>query len=465
MINVEQLFEDKLKISYFDKEGDINFYYHPLSKSDYFEWERTDKETNSKYKSWDGHPVKKVQQKWLSNYRINEILSSFPDDHQIFQNNRPRIFFCDIETFVGDEWPDPGTVKTPVTLITFANGEKVFTLGTKELNGDRISKIHSEVEKYFSEKYNLKIQYKYLYFNKEYDMLQAFFYNALKKMPAITGWNFIGYDWLYLVNRAKRLGLDPSVCSPSKKLVGNRQLPLHRLVFDYLEIYKKWDRSIDIKENNTLDFVASKCTGLTKLKYHGTIQDMYERDYDKYVLYNVIDTILVQLIDKKINTMNTFLTLGNITRVEHNNAFSPIRMTENMLCIEYIKRGIVIPRQKNAHKKMNYEGAFVHEPEPGMYKWVGSFDFASLYPSIMRQWNISPDSFVKVIKPGEEYDKEKYIKAVNGSLYKREESGLKSVLTNNYIKRRLAKKAAQEIEITIKEIEKIIEEKKKSFNS
>jgi len=458
MINVEQD-NNNLKISYFDDNRNISFFNIKLKDSDFFEWEYDDK-AKSGYFSWDGKPVKKVSKKILSQNRINEILSQFPDDHIIFKNIKPKTFFCDIETYVDDEWPKPETAKTPVTLITFCSENSVYTLATKQLNNKQIDKIKNKVEEYFKD-FNLKIDYKYIYFENEADMLNSFFTNAIKKMPILTGWNFLGYDWPYLINRAQKFNIKIEACSPSQKLVGKNKLPLHRLVVDYLEIYKKWDRSVEIKENDTLDYVAKQVLNLSKLKYQGTLQEMYNNDYEKYVLYNVIDAKLVEFIDQKINTLVTFLTLSNITRVEHLHAFSPIRMTENTLCIEYIKKNLVIPRNNNNNSRGDYEGAFVYEPTPGMYSWVGSFDFASLYPSIMRQWNISPDSFAGICEDENNYDKEKFIRAVNGALYKKEDSGLKNVLTEKYKKRKNAKKIALEIEKEIEYLEKILENKKK----
>jgi len=225
-----------------------------------------------------------------------------------------------------------------------------------------------------------------------------------------------------------------------------------------LDIYKKWDRLIDVKENNTLDFVAKAALGINKVKYPGTLQELYESDYDQYVFYNAVDSKLVQMIDRKLNTMMAFLKLGNISKVEATRAYSPIWMAESAMARENIRRNMVFPKSDTSrNRRESYEGAFVHEPKTGLYQWVTSFDFASLYPTVMRQWNISPESYVKNISPGEEIDLEKYIKTASGAIFKRgEDSVFKSILEEYYAKRKTAKAISQNIEREIAELKKYI---------
>ena len=327
-------------------------------------------------------------------------------------------------------------------------------MGTKPLTEKEIKSIETRIKEYLKE----DVTFSYLYFTSEYDMLFTFFHKALQKMPVITGWNFVGFDWTYLINRCKRLNIDPAISSPSRKLVGKQELPQHRMVVDYLDIYKKWDRLIDVKENNTLDFVAKAALGINKVKYPGTLQELYESDYDQYVFYNAVDSKLVQMIDRKLNTMMAFLKLGNISKVEATRAYSPIWMAESAMARENIRRNMVFPKTDTSrNRRESYEGAFVHEPKTGLYQWVTSFDFASLYPTVMRQWNISPESYVKNISPGEEIDLEKYIKTASGAIFKRgEDSVFKSILEEYYTKRKAAKAISQDIEREIAELKKYI---------
>jgi DNA polymerase elongation subunit (family B) len=458
MIDIEQR-DSTLQISFFDKEGDISIKKFLIPSSEMYEWEYCDdrdRQAEPGVKSWDGKSVKKRRTKFLSKWRLEEYLWSLPEEEtrDIYEFNIPKKFFVDIEVEVTDEWPKPETAKFPVTTLAFCRENKVIVMGTKVLKAEEIESIGKRINEYLKE----DVDFSYLYFKSEYDMLYTFFYKAIQKMPVITGWNFIGFDWTYLINRCKRLNIDPAVASPSRKLVGQDELPQHRLVVDYLDVYKKWDRTIDVKENNTLDWVAKAALGIQKVKYAGTLQELYESDFDKYVFYNAVDAKLVQMIDRKLNTMMAFLKLGNISKVEATRAYSPIWMAEAAMARENCRRNRVFPKADTSKKKREaYEGAFVHEPKTGLYEWVTSFDFASLYPTVMRQWNISPESYIKNVAPGEDVDLEKYIKTASGAVFSRdEESVFKSILVEYYGKRKAAKKTAQEIEKEIAELQKYI---------
>jgi len=459
MIDIEQR-DASLQISYFDKDGDIAIRKFLIPNNQMFEWDycdARDKHADPVMKSWDGKPVKKRNAKFLSKWRIEEYLYSLPEEEtrDIYEFNLPKKFFVDIEVEVStDEWPKPETAKFPVTTLSFCREDKLFVMGTKPLTEKEIKSIETRIKEYLKE----EITFSYIFFTSEYDMLFTFFHKALQKMPVITGWNFVDFDWTYLINRCKRLNIDPAISSPSRKLVGREELPQHRLVVDYLDIYKKWDRVIDVKENNTLDFVAKAALGITKVKYPGTLQELYESDYDQYVFYNAVDSKLVQMIDRKLNTMMAFLKLGNISKVEATRAYSPIWMAESAMARENIRRNKVFPKTDTSKKRREaYEGAFVHEPKTGLYQWVTSFDFASLYPTVMRQWNISPESYVKNISPGEEVDLEKYVKTASGAIFKRgEDSVFKSILEEYYAKRKNAKAISQSVEREIAELQKYI---------
>ena len=136
-------------------------------------------------------------------------------------------------------------------------------------------------------------------------------------------------------------------------------------------------------------------------------------------------------------------------------------MAEAAMTRENYRRGRVFPRtDKITKKREGYEGAFVVEPITGMYEWVASFDFASLYPSIMRQWNISPESYVKNIIPGEEYNAELYTKASSGALFtKTDDSVFRTILADYYAKRKVAKKEYMEIEEEIEQLKGYIKNK------
>jgi len=273
----------------------------------------------------------------------------------------------------------------------------------------------------------------------------------------MTGWNFVKFDWAYIINRCKKLGIDPGISSPLGRTFGQNEFPSHVGIMDYLDIYAKWDRTVDIKEDFKLDTVGDAVVGIKKVKYEGTIQDMYEKDYPKYIFYNVIDTALVYLIHQKIKTMDIALTIAHMSQISIFKAASPVAITESLLCREFLGKNMVMATDpKNPpSKREQYEGAFVKEPITGMHNAVACFDFASLYPSIMREMNVSPESFIKKVDP-DKREPEKSpntIVSVTGAVYKTEKSILKEVLARLYSQRREYKKKSFEYQQKAYELE------------
>jgi DNA polymerase elongation subunit (family B) len=242
------------------------------------------------------------------------------------------------------------------------------------------------------------------------------------------------------------------------------KLPQHKLIVDYMAIYQKWDRSIEVKENDTLDFVAEEALGIKKIKYPGTLQELYNRDYSEFVLYNAIDSLLVELLDIKLKTMRIFLGLANIAKVEAMNAFSPISMLEATLARYAYKRRQVIPKREGMSERKEYEGAFVFEPTPNLYPWVASVDYKSLYPSLMMQFKISIENFL--FKDKSYIPKEKEVKTSSGAVFDISYEPLLPEILTDYFKQRVdAKNVSLLAESEANELSKILKQRQKEANS
>jgi len=364
-----------------------------------------------------------------------------------------------------------GHVKERINTISWVRHPEAIVFGLKDLSGEQCDAIEKNINKHV-EKFGKNYKFIYKQYNNEADMLYDFLYNYARHAPLITGWNFWGYDWLYIYNRCtKRLNMDISWMSPTKQWYTHRikdrgrnkeiMMPQHKLIVDYLAIYQKWDRTVDVKENNTLDFVSEAALGVRKVKYPGTFQDLYNKDYDQYVFYNAIDSVLVELLDEKLKTMSTFLGLGNLTQVQAMDAFSPIQMLEATLSRYAYKKNKVFPKVWGKKERSQFEGAFVFEPEPGLYGWVVSFDFASLYPSIMRQFMISIENFITKDKLYE--TNENQIKTASGAVFDASfEPLIPEILTNFYAQRKEAKKVSQKADMEMDELQKIRAERQKA---
>ena len=459
MIDIEQR-PGLIRISRFDADGNIAFEDIAIPESERFEWEYALrlKDVDPEWKSWDNRSVKKTKKQFLSRYRIEEFIYGLPDEvkERIYEPNYPRTWFCDIEVEVTDDgFPGPENAPNRVTAICFAHAKKVFVLSIKDLEGSDVKDIESDVNNYFS-KYDADFTLKFISFKNEYEMLHVFFNKYVPQMPLITGWNFTRYDWLYLVNRCKKLNIDPLVASPSRKFIDKDTIPQHRPIVDYMMIYNKWDTKVEVKESAKLDYVASQVVGLPKIKYNGTLKDMYEKDFKKYIYYNIVDTLLVMYIDKEISVLGTYLSLANMARVELISAFSPIRMTESMLVREFYGRKKVLVR-KDSIAGEPYKGGFVEDPIPGMYEWVVSYDFASLYPTTMRQFNISPETYL-----GKRTDLEgdDYIRTATGAVFDaRTDSVSRNFLTELFNRRVKTKEKAKIVEKTIEKL-KLLQKQK-----
>lgn len=471
IINIDQKF-DSLLVSYINREGNVDLLklnIPPQQKYIYSYARGGDRE--SKLLSWDGKPVKKIGTEFLSKSRIQEFLIDAGPEitNKLFEPNMPKLASVDIETDVTDEgFADPGVANNRINTIALCRFPDVIVFGLKELSGDDCKRIENDINEHIK-KSGKKYRFLYKYYENEANMLYDFLYNYVRKLPLIVGWNFWLFDWRYILNRCKLLNMDISWIAPGHQWKQYRfedrnekvpvMLPKHKLVVDYMAVYKKWDRKIDIKENNTLDFVAESALGIQKVKYPGTFQELYNKDYDKHVFYNAVDSILVELIHYELKTVDTFLGLANVAGVEAMDAFSPIAMFESSLVRCAYKRGQVFPKIKHDNKREEYEGAFVFRPKPGLYGLVGSYDFKGLYPSIMRQWKISIENFKGKDKQRQPNQYE--TKCVTGAIFDTSTTPLVTELLNDYTSQRYsAKKIYQETEKEASQLKEILKARK-----
>lgn len=453
----------RLDVSFIGKSGGLEKKSYPWRSPTQFDLAKPGEEPHAHYRTWDAKPVVERAVRYPNRYAVSDYMDGLGDAEQeeIFGYKEPDIYFVDIETEVVDGFPEAHEAKTRILNIAVVFRNKVVVMGLQPLSPEQVQKMQSDTNEYFA-KFEKKYLLQYYAFETEYAMIHTFFNKIVTKVPVITGWNFIDYDWVYLVRRARLIGVNPNVASPSGKLVPvwsknpekpkYAELPVHRLVVDYMELYQKWDTSIKIKDSSSLDFVAGKVLGVKKLTYDGTIQEMHDNDYYKYTLYNVIDTVLVQLIHEKRKYLDIMLGVATLCRTRMVDAFSTIRTTEGVLRRPMKdKLGIVFVKDfadsgeyvgEDVAEKL-LKGGWVKDPVTGMVLWVAVYDFASLYPTTMRQNNIAPESFkgMYLDKDWCLYQGEKRamdptdIITTSGAVFKNENSVTKQVLTDVYFGR------------------------------
>lgn len=467
----------ELIVSYVANNGNIKYLRYSIPENQLFEWEYSHRSdlNDPIIKSFDNKPVRKskINNGRLSDDRIYQILYDLNINGQlndIFKLNYPNTYFWDIEVEVDDSgFPDAESARMPITVMSWVQYPYCIVFGTKELTSAQIEQTQKDIKEH-CKKFDKNPEYifQYKYYHSEVEMLNDFINNYLSKAPCITGWNIFGYDYPYLYNRCTNLNIDLSVICPTKKWFNYKnsdgvilKLPMHRLFYDYMMAYKTWDRTVSVKESNKLDFVGKATCGVQKVQHQLSLKDMWIQQPREYIFYNAIDSILVEQIDKKIKTAKSMFGLSNLIKGTVLEAFSTIaglHIVQN----EYLwKEKKVVPKTTNKINHRDYEGAYVFPPTPGVFKWVLGLDFASLYPTTQRQFNISPDTYLFTDK---KYNpKPNEIKTASGAVFTKDFEGfIPKILTDFYSQRKMHKKLMKESYQKMIELKHILNERIKN---
>jgi len=479
----------KLVVSYVDKSGEIKLkYYNWDNPMKYVACEDSDQQKHPKFRSWDGKSVKQIEVNHPDRYAIYEFLDSLPESerNEIFEFNLPKIYFIDIETEIVDGFPEASEANTRVLAISIVYDDKIILLGLKDMPPDMQDRIITNTNKYF-EKFGTEYKFKYIKYEDEFDMLFAFFNKMVPKMPLLTGWNFLNYDWLYLVNRSRKITkfvngkeykIDPAVSSLTKRL--NKiwstefEVPAHRMVFDYMQLYEICDTSIKVKESSSLDFVANKLVGVEKIKYNGSLQKLYEDDFETYMYYNAVDSILVQKIHDSRNYISIIYAISSLAQIrivdvvsQMNNALGSLAITEGVLRNRFRDMdNIVLFRDEKGDAESTIAGGWVKDPVVGMNQFVVTYDFASLYPTTQRQFYIAPETFIGLQNPnnkkfcenGREIDPDNHVICVNGVVFEKRLSPTLRMLEDVYADRKKNKKVMMDKKEELNEIQNQIKQ-------
>ncbi len=442
ILDVEQRDKDII-ISYYNEEGNVAYKQYPIPKyQNWYVCDDKDRESSPEFKNWDGRSVKLGRARQFNKFSLVYFLDGLPekDKVEIFADHKPKTYFVDIETEIVDGFPKAEEAKSRILSFSIITPDhKAIVLGLEDMDSKNIKKIQDDTNEYFKD-FDMDWEFKYHKFNSEYDMVYTFLMKFLPKFAMMTGWNFINYDWQYIVNRCKRLQIDINEIGMTGSVDRNDSRPLHIGILDYMQLYDKYDRSVKVKESNALDYVSGQVLNVNKIKFTGSLQDLYRDNFVKYIYYNVVDSVLVYYIDQKLKSMDVLLTLANITKMPLYKASSPVSVTESLMARKLAEQGMRIgsEQREDGEKNGQYAGAYVKEPIVGFYEGVSAFDFASLYPSVMRQFNISPDAFIEKVNKSEiekrREDKD-VIVCANGVVYNNEDSILRKILGDLYNQR------------------------------
>ena len=457
------IIQDKsnLLVSYWGKDGKTHLTVIKIPDEEQYIWltkqkDKSDMKMKS-IKNWDGktvykHRVNPFQEK-LNRYRLYELLDSQPQDlkEQIFSYNLPELYFIDIENKQQEGKPNPDNPDKPITVIgTCCPNDTVMVMsGGYGLTQKEQESIQKRIDDHFAS-VNRHFKFVFREFKTEYDLLYFYFSVFIPKMAMMTGWNFEDYDWKYMYNRAKLLGIDPSLSSPTRMMTGQQgqtPRPAHVGLIDYLKAYKKW--TWNSNENYRLDTIGEKLCKIKKVQHAESLDDMLNNNFEKYVFYNAIDCCLVKLIHEACNALTCGLTTAWLGRIRALDCFSTTYIPENLLRAAFKEQNKVLGIDPFAKKKVaeKYEGAFVKQPVPGLHRYCTCNDYASLYPTLMRQFNIGPETLVTLLPEKDEVLKQQwrdkgYIVCASGAVYQKEDGNLKTIITDLYFKRKSYKKTS-----------------------
>lgn len=448
---------NKLTISYWGEGGELCVMTKKLSDDMMFNWKVCGEDNPEKdpvYRNWDGRPVRKHWLPYKENgrtvnqmtpMRIAEIIDDLPkeDYDKIFSYNIPRIVFIDIETEIDEDFPKPEEARLPITCIGFTmQDHKVYVYGTRPLDARDRAKVQEDIDRH-TEKLHTKFEFIYREFPDEASMLKHFLSGTVQHFPMMSGWNFISFDWAYICNRAVKLGIDPDKSSPIGKMVGKDvKVPVHRGIIDYMECYRKWDTNVEQKENYKLNQAGYDVLGVEKVHYSGSLQDLYEQDFPKYIYYNAIDCILVEMLHEKLGVSTIGCTLAYIAKTQATKMFSPVALTENIIARDFYKlKKVCPPISMDGRESEGYDGAYVKQPKTGFHRCCICNDFASLYPNIIRELNLSPETFVTKIDEDDDVAREKWLKkgfivSRSGCVFKKEPGVFSTLVGRVYNQRK-----------------------------
>ena len=323
----------------------------------------------------------------MNNFVSQFIAEYFPTPIQ-FERDWVDVCTIDIEVASDEGFPEPEKADHPVISITLKQPNSPY----------RVWGLYD---------YNAGEDVIYEKCDSESQLLMKFVDHWFRNQPDIvTGWNTRFFDIPYLVNRiTKTIGEDMvKKLSPwglvregNVTINGKKQQEYHLegiQHLDYLEIFKKFTyNTLGQQESYRLDHIANVVLGERKLSYeeHGSLHTLYKEDFQKFIDYNIKDVELVEKLDEKLDLIALVLTMAYRGGVNYNDTLGTTNIWDTIIYRILNGKKIAVP-PKTEKPKTSYPGGYVKDPQVGSHDWVTSFDLNSLYPNIIVQYNMSPET-------------------------------------------------------------------------
>ena len=394
------------------KDGKRHFHEYQAKYTFYY------KDPKGKYKSVYGDPLSRIVCKNTKDFRkevaINRDKILFESDiNPIFQclsenylnQDAPKlnIAFFDIETDFDPErgFADPSDPFMPITSISvylqWLDTMVCIAVPPKTLTMEQARKEVEGID-------NVMLV------EKESEMIDTFL-TLIEDSDVLSGWNSEGYDIPYTVNRTARvLSKDDTrrFCLwgqlPKKRMYekfGKESQTFDlvgRVHLDSLNLYRKY--TYEERHSYRLDAIGEIEVGENKVAYEGTLDQLYNQDFRKFIEYNIQDTALLDKLDKKLRFIDLSNTIAHENTVLIQTTMGAVAVTEQGIINEAHHRGLQVPNRKQRDEENTQAaGAYVAFPKKGLHKWIASMDLNSLYPSVIRALNMAPETVIGQIRP------------------------------------------------------------------
>lgn len=444
---------DKIHVVERDEKGNRRFGEYPANYVFYYS------DPKGKYRSIYGDPVSRFSTRKRSEFQKELRIAS---GKKTFESDINPVFRCLADNYLGkaapklhtcffdievDFDPDRGFSPTtdpfnPVTAISLYLdwlGQLVtLVIAPKHMSPETAQEIVNEFENT-------------ILFTNETDMFNTFF-ALIEDADVLTGWNSEGYDIPYMVNRVTRVMSKDD----TRRFCLFNQMPkprtyerfgkeeqtfdlIGRVHMDYLQLYKKYN--YEQRHSYKLDVIGEMEVGEKKTQYEGTLDQLYNKDFKKFIEYNRQDTLLLFKIHDKLKFLDLANQLAHENTVLLQTVMGSVAMIEQAVVNEAHARGLVVQdkQRRDFNSRDDYDGdseendkaagAYVAFPKKGVHEWVGAVDINSLYPSVIRAVNMAPETIIGQLRPTltDAYMEEKAKRLASGKKRKKDSGKEKSV--------------------------------------
>jgi DNA polymerase elongation subunit (family B) len=371
-------------------------------------------DAKGKFTSIFGQPLSRVSSKNVKEHRkelaihsnkklfesdINPIYRCLEDHYLNADAPKLNVAWFDIEVDFDPErgYASPEDAFMPITAIA-VHLQWLDTMVCLAIPPKTLSM--EEAEKQVAEFPNTML------FDNEADMLDTFL-NLIEDADVLSGWNSEGFDIPYTVNRVTKVLSKED----TRRFCLWNQFPkkreyekygktattydfVGRVHMDSLELYRKY--TYEERHTYRLDAIGEMEIGENKTVYEGTLDQLYNNDFRKFIEYNRQDCALLDKLDKKLKFLDLANTLAHECTVLLQTTMGAVAVTEQAIINEAHKRGMIVPNRAKMDDRGDTQaaGAYVAYPKKGIHEWIGSLDINSLYPSAIRALNMGPETIV-----------------------------------------------------------------------